>query len=256
MVKWRTRHGVGMHVVLSKFVSLNSETSREKKSQSLFKRLIFVVVLSLYVCMFVLSLLSLVVVVFSVLILDYKSVVQLKWFDNIFSDLDDAPNVPSFRSCHSAVYYLLFFSVSSSWTRERGEISSSSHPCCLSCHSLHHWFLVEWQARVTRGSKLSPVVLFNSLWQLRVVVVFSLSLFLLLFSKQLIPAEKKMSSLSFSPLSLIHRCCLTRFVNRTSKEIVLTSWASENLPTKRYQKQEENNWEKIFIVKTHCCSSR
>lgn len=67
-----------MHVVLSKFVSLNSETSREKKSQSLFKRLIFVVVLSLYVCMFVLSLLSLVVVVFSVLILDYKSVVQLK----------------------------------------------------------------------------------------------------------------------------------------------------------------------------------
>ncbi len=30
-----------------------------------------------------------------------KSVVQLKLFDNIFSDLDDAPNVLSFISCHS-----------------------------------------------------------------------------------------------------------------------------------------------------------
>ena len=55
----------------------------------------------------------------------------------------------------------------------------------------------------------------------------------------------------FSLLSIILTCCLTRSVNTRSKEIVLTSWASENLATKRYQKQEENNWEKIFIVAPH-----
>jgi len=39
----------------------------------------------------------------------HKSVVQLKSFDNIFSDFDDASNVLSFRSFHSHIMF--FFAI-------------------------------------------------------------------------------------------------------------------------------------------------
>ncbi len=101
----------------------------EKKSQSLFNWLIF----SPCTCICSFSFLS-------------KSVVQLKLFDNIFSDLDDAPNVLSFISCHSHIHCHQL--TIATWNKIMNNNQTSSWLCCNS-------YITEWQARATRGSTLS-----------------------------------------------------------------------------------------------------
>lgn len=70
----------------------------------------------------------------------HKSVVQLKSFDNIFSDLDDTPNVLSFRSFHS--HKLIFFAIInwSSCFEPKWWTMTKTHTCLIILSLLHHWF--------------------------------------------------------------------------------------------------------------------